>query len=283
MASYVVGDVHGRLETLRLLCKQLHFSPHRDRLLFVGDLVNRGPQSVETVAFVRNLGSAAESILGNHDLYLLACADGVLQPRGSDRFAEILQHPAAETTLAYLRRRPLLLTLRRPRTVVVHAGLPAFWSLPEVMARAAAVQLRLRSRLPARRVRLLSRTVRDGEISCPNRHHGPWHYLSLDQAAYTMNLLTGVRLIDPRGTVPLGSKAEQRAVETGGVRFRPWYQRYARHHARSRHAICFGHWASLGGLDQPPFYGLDTNCGGGDRLTARNLDTGELTSVACID
>ncbi|MFW5800818.1 MAG: symmetrical bis(5'-nucleosyl)-tetraphosphatase [Spirochaeta sp.] len=282
MAEYIVGDVHGRLETLHKLCKKLGFSPNHDKLIFVGDLVNRGEQSIETVEFVRSLGTAADSILGNHDLYFLACAHGGLTARSSDRFEAMLRHPASDRVIEYLRKRPLVLVHRRQRICVVHAGIPPFWGMIELQLRAGFAAARLRSSRPRVYRGMLEAVVREGTLSRPV-YHSRWNYLSHDQAAYTLNSLTQLRICDSRGVIPVGSKAEQRLQDSSHGRFLPWYERYARRFPHPRYKVCFGHWAKLGGLYKPPFYGLDTNCGGGDRLSALNAATMEITSVRCVD
>ena len=282
MPTYVVGDVHGRLETLKTLLTELKFGP-ADQLLFVGDLVNRGPQSIETIRFVQAMGSSAVTVLGNHDLYLLAYAEGVRSARSNDMFEQALAHPAAASALEWLSRRPLFLQDKRRRLVLVHAGIPPQWGFARAGLYARAAEIRLHSRRAATYRAFLSQAVREGELRPTDRPFGFLNCVSERSAVYAMNAFTNLRICDAHGCFPVGSKSEQQAQAKKNGLYLPWFERYSRVHPRMHHAICFGHWAKLGGLHRHPFYGLDTNCGGGEGLTAMQIVTKRRCSVRCVD
>lgn len=129
MATYAIGDIQGCAAALRDLIDRLPWNPQRDRLWFVGDLVNRGPESAEVLRLIRNLGDRARTVLGNHDLYLLAAGEGLLKPRAKDTFTDVLDATDRWELLQWLREQPLL--YEEPPYVMVHAGLLPQWSLQE--------------------------------------------------------------------------------------------------------------------------------------------------------
>lgn len=282
MPTYAVGDVHGRLETLKRLLSELKFGP-ADQLLLVGDLVNRGPQSIELLRFVQSMGSSAVTVLGNHDLYLLAHAEGVRVAKDNDMFEQSLAHPGAGSALDWLRHRPLFLQDKRRRLVLVHAGIPPQWSVSRAWLQARTAEMRLHSRCLKIYRSLLSCVVREGMLGEAVSQFGLPGCLAERSAAYTMNALTNIRICDARGRIPVGSKLEQQVQSPKNSLYRPWFEHYGRVHPSLNYAVCFGHWARLGGLYQHPYYGVDTNCGGGASLTAMQIVTKRRYSVQCVD
>ena len=127
MSTYVVGDIQGCLTPLLALLEKLDFDPSKDKLISVGDLINRGPQSLQTLRFCMDLGDAFQMVLGNHDLHLLAVAEGVRKPNPKDTLPDILEAPDAPEILAWLRSHPLLLEIQGYH--IVHAGIPHIWSI----------------------------------------------------------------------------------------------------------------------------------------------------------
>ena len=145
MATWAIGDVQGCLTELQQLLTKIAFNENRDRLWFVGDLVNRGPQSLEVLRFVRDLGDGAVTVLGNHDLHLLAVAAGIGRQHKKDTLQPILDAPDREALLDWLRCRPLLHYDPELEYLLVHAGLAPMWTLDQALRYAAEVEQELRS------------------------------------------------------------------------------------------------------------------------------------------
>ena len=137
MAKYAVGDVQGCLDPLKALLTKVAFNPSRDTLISAGDLVNRGPQSLETLRYCMGLGSAFKMVLGNHDLHLLAIAEGIKAPSEQDTIQEVLEAPDRESIFSWLRSQPLLLS--EGNYQIVHAGLPHIWELAQAQSLANEV------------------------------------------------------------------------------------------------------------------------------------------------
>lgn len=239
MATYAIGDVQGCGRTLGRLLERIDFDAERDRLLLLGDLVNRGPDNVGVLRRVRALGDRAVSVLGNHDLHLLARADGARPAKRRDTLGDVLEAPDREALVGWLRERPLM--HREGEWVCVHAGLLPRWSLAEA----------------AERARGLERRIRAGETL----HNHP-----------ELSVFTRLRFIDGDGVPDYGPKcAPEEAPDAT-----PWFQARP---ADPGTTVLFGHWASLGLMLAPGYAGLDTGCVWGDRLTAYRLEDGAVISV----
>lgn len=269
MATYTIGDVQGCHEQLLALLDELRFDPAHDRLRFVGDLVNRGPASLAVLRFVHGLRDCADSVLGNHDLHLLAAAHGLRKPAKSDTLGEVLEAEDCDELLAWLRRRPLLIEDSRSGAVVVHAGIAPQWDL--ATARACA--------------RELEQTLRgDGLAEFLAHMYGDeprgWQpeLQGFERLRYITNVFTRMRYCDPRGDLDF---SDSRPPGRQGDGLTPWFAVPGR---RSRGTpIVFGHWATLQ-LLQPldPAHGvyhLDSGCVWGGRLSARREEDGRVFSV----
>ena len=145
MAHYVIGDIQGCHQALVQLLEQIGFSPSRDKVWFAGDLVNRGPDSLASVRFIYQLGSAADSVLGNHDFHLLAACNGLAKAKPLDKIDRFLNASDGQQLLQWLRHRPMLLESPAHRTVVTHAGIPPCWDLQQTRALAREVETALQS------------------------------------------------------------------------------------------------------------------------------------------
>jgi bis(5'-nucleosyl)-tetraphosphatase (symmetrical) len=258
VAVYAIGDVQGCFRELQLLLNKLGFDPARDRLWFAGDLVNRGPQSLETLRFVRNLGAAAITVLGNHDLHLLAAAARAGKLKAKDTLRPILDAPDREELLDWLRRRPLLHHDAELGYTLIHAGLPPQWDLEQAQA-------------CAREVETVLRGVGHGEFF--ERMYGDEPTLWTDELPgwerlrFITNCLTRLRYCDAEGRVALAHKGAPGSQPVG---LYPWFELP---HRRSRELnILFGHWSTLGERSSPGVYPLDTGCLWGGQLTALRLD-----------
>src|SRR4051794_36207365 len=146
MSTYAIGDLQGCYDSLMVLLERIDFDERRDRLWFVGDLVNRGPASLATLRFVQGLGDRAVSVLGNHDLHTLAVASGHRAPKSGDTIQDILKAPDRDALLDWLRHRPLLHVDKSLGFAMVHAGIPHIWSLDAARAHAQEVERVLSSR-----------------------------------------------------------------------------------------------------------------------------------------
>lgn len=269
MAVYVIGDLQGCLEPLQRLLDHLRFDPATDRLWLVGDLVNRGPQSLETLRFVRSLGEAAISVLGNHDLHLLAVAANGRRLKPGDTLRPVLDASDAGELLDWLRQCPLLHHDATLDWTLVHAGLPPQWNLEQALACAAEVEAALRG---PRSARLFASMYGDKPNLWSPRLKG------MERLRYTLNALTRIRYVDARGKLNFNCKT---APEQAPAGLTPWF-RVAERRSRKRR-IVFGHWSTLGLIHEPDLLALDTGCLWGGRLSAARLDRPEspVTSIDC--
>lgn len=269
MATYAIGDVQGCFGSLAGLLETLRFDPASDRLWFTGDLVNRGPRSLETLRFVRDLGDRAVTVLGNHDLHLLGVACGGRRLKAGDTLTDVLEASDRDELIAWLRRQPLLHRDAAQGITMVHAGLSPQWTLDVAQACAAAVEAELRGAGIKKLMRQRSGNQCDGwSASLPYA----------DQLGYIINCLTRLRYCDPAGRLELREKGPPGSQPPP---YLPWFAAPGRLHASE--TVIFGHWASLGACNEPGVHALDTGCVWGGALTALCLETWERTSVPCAD
>lgn len=258
MAVYAVGDIQGCYRELRRLLDVLRFDPSTDRLWLTGDLVNRGPQSLETLRFVRGLGTAAVSVLGNHDLHLLAAATHAEKLKPQDTLDEILNAPDRDELLDWLRRLPLLHHDAQLGYTLVHAGLPPQWDLASAAACAREVEAQLRS---DRYADFFAHMYGNEPTQWSDGLRG-W-----DRLRFITNCLTRLRYCGPDGRIALAHKGAPGTQPAGLL---PWFDIPER---RSRTLkLVFGHWSTLGDRTDPGIYALDSGCVWGGKLTALRLD-----------
>jgi bis(5'-nucleosyl)-tetraphosphatase (symmetrical) len=258
MALYAIGDLQGCATEFDALLKKIRFRPSRDRLWLVGDLVNRGPDSLAVLRRVIGLGRSVVSVLGNHDLHLLATVAGRRELSPADTFHDVLEAPDADALVDWLRHRPLLHYDARARRVLVHAGIPPVWSVPEARTQAREIEALLRGP----RWRAALRVMYGNEPSAWSR--------KLDREErrrYTINALTRMRYCDRRGKLDLSHSGPPGSQPKGLL---PWFDVPKRRSANVH--IVFGHWAALGLLRRDDVTALDTGCGWGNSLTAVRLD-----------
>ncbi|MGA0840189.1 MAG: symmetrical bis(5'-nucleosyl)-tetraphosphatase [Pseudomonadales bacterium] len=267
MTIWAIGDVQGCLDELRELLDRIEFDPACDTAWFVGDLVNRGPDSLGVLRFVRGLGAAARTVLGNHDLHLLAIYLGGHPLRGGDTFADVLAADDAEELCDWLRRQPLLVLDRSSGFVMTHAGIPHIWSLEEAQMHAAEVEQVLAGPDASGFLRVLYGNRPD-----------VWraNLESYDRLRLITNYFTRMRLIAPDGRLDFAYKGPLQAVPDAWV---PWFELRAKNPLPVQ--IAFGHWASLEGHSgQPGIHALDTGCVWGRSLSAIRLDSLQIARVA---
>jgi len=269
MATFAIGDVQGCFEALMRLLDAVGFAPTRDRLWFTGDLVNRGPDSLATLRFVRDLGPRAVTVLGNHDLHLLARASGGRAGR-LDTLDAVLEAPDRDSLLDWLRACPLLHEARVAGTdwLMVHAGIPPGWTLATARAAAHEVEASLRHDASA----FLGRLYGDEPARWADA-------LALEaRQRFTVNACTRMRFCHEDGRLELRSKGSPGSAAVG---LTPWFSHALRVSLEAE--TVFGHWSTLGRVHWPAAraWGLDTGAVWGGRLTALCLETRGLTSVDC--
>lgn len=266
MPIYAVGDLQGCFDELQALVDGLNFDPARDRLVFCGDLVNRGPKSLEVLRYVRSLGDAAITVLGNHDLHLLAVAHGG-KPGRRDTLTEILAASDCDELLDWLLDQPLAWRDPASGTLVIHAGLPPQWTAEEALSLANEASAVIRG---ADGRRFLGRMYGDQPDTWDTRLRGQ------DRLRFIVNCLTRLRYCRTNGQLDLRPKG---APGSQAAHMLPWFQVPGR--LSQGTPIVFGHWSTLGQVAWPDerVFGLDTGCIWGGRLTALRLDDGQLFSV----
>jgi bis(5'-nucleosyl)-tetraphosphatase (symmetrical) len=265
MARWAVGDVQGCYEELQQLLTRIRFSSDRDRLWLVGDLVNRGPYSLETLRLVRGLGANAVSVLGNHDLHLLAVGLVGEKLRKSDTLGDILAAHDRDALLEWLQHLPLAHVDPDHDELLLHAGVVPQWSVAQTLLLAAEVQQALREQPHA----LLSGMYGD------QPDHWQDTLAGMDRLRFTINVLTRLRFCSAEGRVDFKQKGRPDAAREPWL---PWFQVPGR--ASRGHRIVFGHWSALGFYSAAGVLGLDTGCVWGGALTAVNLDDPEAPAVS---
>ncbi len=265
MATYAVGDVQGCCVELQQLLEQVRFDPAQDTLWLVGDLVNRGPDSLRVLRFVKSLGDSAITVLGNHDLHLLAVAEGVAELHRTDTLDDVLRAPDREELLDWLRRQRLLHA--EGNFVLVHAGLLPQWSVSQAASLAGEVESALRGDDYAT---FLARMYGNAPHSWDEDLHG------YKRLRVIVNAFTRMRICTPQGEMEFRFKGEVEHIPAG---YMPWFEVPER---KSRGAtVIFGHWSALGLKVTPNAIALDTGCLWGGPMSAIRLEDRQLFQVAC--
>ena len=265
MSTYAIGDLQGCRSKLIELLERIHAVDANPHLVFVGDLVNRGPASLATLREVRALGDRAQALLGNHDLHLLAVAHNIRRQHASDTLDDILNAPDRDELLDWLRNRPL--ALFENDHLLVHAGVLPQWTAQRTMALAHEVETVLRS---PDWVNFL-RQMYGNE---PARWDDGWQ--GADRLRCIVNALTRIRFCTADGTMALtGTKG----VETDIPGHMPWFDVPGR--KTQDVTVVFGHWSTLGLTIRPNLLGLDTGCLWGGKLSAVCLEDRSVIQVDC--
>ena len=265
MSTYAIGDVQGCHDQLLQLLDRIAFEPARDTLWFVGDLVNRGSQSLAVVRFVRNLGSGAVTVLGNHDLALLVVAEGIKRPHASDTFGDILAAPDRDELLAWLRQQKMMHA--DAHYAMVHAGLLPQWSVAQALSLAGEVERALRGD-----------DWREFLRHMYGNHPDRWSdaLSGFDRLRVITNAMTRLRLCSASGVMEFTHKLGLENMPPG---FMPWYD--APQRANRGTPIIFGHWAALGLLVRPDVISLDSGCVWGRSLSALRLEDRRIEQCDC--
>ena len=278
MAVYAVGDIQGCVVALEEMLETLRFEPGKDRLWLTGDLVNRGRHSLETLRLVKQLGSSAVTVLGNHDLHLLAMAAGIRRHRPDDTLRPILRAPDCDELLDWLRRRPLVHRDKgnnehkspNRKTLMVHAGVYPGWRAKALAGYAAEVEALLRGDDHRRFLKhMYGRSPSRWDQSM-----GGWQ-----RARFITNALTRIRYCTHRGGLDFTHKGPPGSQPR---RWLPWFAHPDMKCGKWR--IVFGHWSALGFVRRGNIIGLDSGCVWGGALTAIRLDgeqAGRFWQVPC--
>ncbi|MDR5899777.1 symmetrical bis(5'-nucleosyl)-tetraphosphatase [Halomonas vilamensis] len=262
MSTYVIGDLHGCHKEFVALLETLAFNPDRDRLWLVGDLVNRGPGSLECLREARALG--ARCVLGNHDFHLLVAARGGGKLRKNDTLEDILNAPDRDALLDWLQQQPL--TMREDDTLMVHAGILPSWSLTHAQALDEEVQAALQGHQAGA-------FLRDLFGDQPDRWRDDLE--GMDRLRCIVNVMARMRFISANEQLDFAAK---QGLDSAPEGFAPWFQYPRDDKAR----LLFGHWAALSGETPAAaidVHALDTGCAWGGALTAMTLETGALTTM----
>jgi bis(5'-nucleosyl)-tetraphosphatase (symmetrical) len=268
MAVYAIGDIQGCYDELQALLERIDFNPARDRLWFVGDLVNRGPKSLETLRYVKGLGDAAVTVLGNHDLHLIAAASGHAPKNDDHTLDTVLTAPDRDELIDWLCQRPLLHHDATLGFTLLHAGVPPQWDLELAQACASEVEAVLRG---PRRQEFLQQMYGNKPRKWKQDLAG------IDRLRFITNCFTRMRYCDKKGRLDLKSKGTPGSQPPGQM---PWFQVPGR--ASRDMKIVFGHWSTLGECSEPGIYPIDTGCLWGGTLTALRIDdTPQRISLPC--
>jgi bis(5'-nucleosyl)-tetraphosphatase (symmetrical) len=267
MATIAIGDVQGCYDQLMRLLERVGYDERRDVLWFVGDLVNRGPQSAQTVRFVKSLAGRQVTVLGNHDIALLVVTAGIKKPHRGDTFDDILQASDRDELIAWLRQQKLMHA--GDGYAMVHAGLMPQWSIAQALALAREVETALQG---------------------PDHHEFLKHIYGneplrwredlagYDRLRIIVNAMTRMRLVTPDGAMEFSHKQGLANAPAG---YLPWYDAPAR---SSRDTpVLFGHWAALGLLLREDVVGLDSGCVWGRTLSALRLEDRKLIQCDCSE
>jgi bis(5'-nucleosyl)-tetraphosphatase (symmetrical) len=265
VSVYAIGDIQGCFDSFRRLLEQVRFDPARDRLWLVGDLVNRGPHSLETLRFVRGLGGAAVTVLGNHDLHLVMLAEGYSKRHADDTLDAVLAAPDRDELLHWLRHRPMMHV--EDGHALVHAGLLPQWTVDRAQALAGEVEMALR----AENYREFLANMWGSEPPAWRDDLAGWPRLRV-----IVNAMTRMRFCTPDGVMEFRVKGEVADAPAGHL---PWFAVPGRKSAD--HVLVTGHWSALGLRIEPNLLALDSGCLWGRHLTAVRLPGREVFQVDC--
>ncbi len=268
MSTYAIGDIQGCYDELQQLLKKIKFDPAKDTLWFTGDLVNRGPRSLETLRFVKGLGDRAVTVLGNHDLHLLAVWQHKHKHFSSNEGLEpIFEADDGEALLQWLRQQPLMHYDVELDYAMMHAGLPPQWSRKEALKLAAEVEKVLRGK----KFHEFLGHMYGNKPSRWSENLEGW-----DRLRFIVNCFTRLRLCNDQGKLELKHKGKVKDAPEG---FRPWFEHENRRSRKQR--LVFGHWSALGLYQGNNVNGIDTGCLWGGSLSALKLETAEVISLDC--
>jgi bis(5'-nucleosyl)-tetraphosphatase (symmetrical) len=268
MARYFVGDIQGCLDELLVLLEQVNFDASQDELWLTGDLVARGPKSLETLRFVKSLGDSAKTVLGNHDLHLIATYKGIKRVKVKDRLDDLLRAPDADELINWLTHQPLLRTTGN--VVMTHAGISPQWTIQQAITLATQAQAILQS---SQCYDYLANMYQNTPSHWSDDLEGYARF------RYIVNTLTRMRFCFADGELEFDNKCAP--DECNDEKLLPWFS--FNNPDWSATKIIFGHWASLmGKTSRPDIIALDTGCVWGNKMTLLHLEENTLYTTKAI-
>ncbi len=271
MSTYVVGDLQGCLDPLLSLLRDVNFCPERDKLWLVGDLVNRGPQSLETLRYLYDIRHCVTSVLGNHDLHLIAIYYGKKKHSNSDTLMGIVEADDGQELINWIRTMPLFYWDELFQCGLVHAGVHPNWTLQEAINYSKEVEKVIQNDIA------IEEYLDNMYGNLPDQWHG-------DLGGYTRlrvitNYFTRMRFCNSKGKLQLSEKGDPNNPPDG---FKPWFSYYLKNPNSVN--LLFGHWAALEGqTGSDKVIGLDTGCVWGQHMTLRRLEDGATFTCSCAD
>lgn len=264
MATYFIGDIQGCFDELQAILSKVDFTPSKDELWIVGDMVARGDKSLETLRYIKSLAGAAKPVLGNHDLHLLALHGKLKRPNPNDKLDALLAASDINTLIDWLRIQPLVRQHSAHKLLMTHAGVPPQWDVETVIQEASSVHEALRrpDYLTELIAKMYTNDVDTWSLSMP----------PLKRKIYCINALTRMRYLHHDGRLDFGCK--QPPDSDGHSGLIPWFEQTSL--AAQTHTLVFGHWASLmGKVAHPALKALDTGCCWGQYLTLWHLESNQ--------
>lgn len=270
MSTYIVGDIQGCFDGLQKLLKKVNFSPVSDRLIAVGDLVGRGSQALETLNYLHALEGSFDTVLGNHDLHLMAIYAGIRKAKPSDNLDTLLASSNIKNHIDWLRTKPLAL-LADPNTLVTHAGLFPEWSVKKALKFSLEISEQLQGK-----------DWKNGLANMYGNQPVAWHktLLGPQRLRFIVNAMTRMRFIENKVNLDFSCKV---SPDLAPEELTPWFN-VENKKLKSNERVIFGHWAGLNGKTHlHQFCGLDTGYVWGQTMTMLNLSTDEICVVNSQD
>jgi len=258
MAYYAVGDIQGCYDPLMRLLDQVNFDSDKDTLLCVGDLVNRGPKSLKVLRFLKGLNNQCVSVLGNHDIHLLAMMYGIRQPRDKDTLSKVINAPDADEISTWLRSKPLMVTNDKRKFIMSHAGIYPWWNIKQAEKNARFVEKYFKNEDKC--IHLLSKIYSNQPTKWSN------DLGKVQRARFTINAFTRMRFCSPKGHLNFSESGFKGKTRKNRV---PWFE--FENNGLNNYKVIFGHWSALGLLNTKLHLALDTGCVWGNHMTLAKI------------
>lgn len=258
MTQYAIGDIQGCYDPLARLLDKVNFDVAKDTLYCVGDLVNRGPDSLKVINLLKSLNNQCVTVLGNHDIHLLSMLYGVRKHRHADTLSEILNDSAASDVADWLRQQPLMVTNEKKKFIMVHAGVYPWWTPDEAALRARDVEKCFRDEEKC--VKLLKRIYSNDPSKWSD------DLSKMKRRRFTINAFTRMRFVSPKGHLNFSESGFKGKLRKNRV---PWFN--VPNKSMKSYRVIFGHWSALGLLDTPSHLCLDTGFVWGKHMTMAKI------------